>query len=200
MGLQTDVTNSNEIEFPILSADPQIHKKRMNDERFRTLADYITEIVFEIDVKGKLTYLNKKAFEISGYTPEDFDAGICNYNFFAPYDIERAKLDFKRAMITGSSTKKEYDLIKKDGTTFPTLIECIPLEANGKKVGMIGIITDLTEHKIAQESLKRQANLIDLSPSAIIIKNMDETITFWSRGAEKLYGFTKQEAIGQRYK
>ncbi|MFB3889528.1 MAG: ATP-binding protein [Candidatus Bathyarchaeia archaeon] len=54
------------------------------------------------------------------------------------------------------------------------------------------------ERKKIDDELKRQAELIDLSPDAIIIKKPDDTITFWSLGAEKLYGYTKAQAIGQR--
>jgi two-component system, cell cycle sensor histidine kinase and response regulator CckA len=54
------------------------------------------------------------------------------------------------------------------------------------------------ERKKADEAVKRQAELIDLSPDAIIIKKPDDAITFWSLGAEKLYGWTKEEAIGQK--
>ena len=59
-------------------------------------------------------------------------------------------------------------------------------------------ITYAVERKKLEEDLKRQAELIDLSPDAIIIKKPDDTITFWSLGAEKLYGFTKAEAVGQK--
>jgi PAS domain S-box-containing protein len=54
------------------------------------------------------------------------------------------------------------------------------------------------EREQAAETLRKQAALIDLSPDAIIVKKLDDTITFWSKGAEKLYGWTKEEAIGQR--
>jgi len=202
VNLKAGIKSNSERDPPIVLTGSQDRKVddenyRDNEKSYRIFADSLPEIVFEINLNGKIAYINKKAYEITGYTQEDFDAGAYYLNFIAPYDVERAKLNFEKAIITASSTKDEYDLIRKDGKTFPALIMGIPLEANGKIFGMTGIIIDLTESKIAEQSLKRQANLIDLSPSAIIIKNMDNSIKFWNSGAEKLYGFTKQEAIGQ---
>jgi PAS domain S-box-containing protein len=57
--------------------------------------------------------------------------------------------------------------------------------------------TEITEHKKAEEAVRKQAELIDLSPDAIIVRKFDGTVTFWSKGAEKLYGWTKYEATGQ---
>jgi PAS domain S-box-containing protein len=54
------------------------------------------------------------------------------------------------------------------------------------------------EKEQATESLRKQAELIDLSPDAIIVKKPDDTITFWSKEAQKLYGWTKEEAVGKQ--
>ena len=56
---------------------------------------------------------------------------------------------------------------------------------------------NITERKKAEEATAKQAELIDLSPDAIIVQQPNGTITFWSRGAEKLYGWTKKEVIGK---
>ncbi|MGE5357621.1 MAG: ATP-binding protein [Bacteroidales bacterium] len=48
-----------------------------------------------------------------------------------------------------------------------------------------------------QEALRRQAALLDLTPDAILVRRMDGTITFWGKGAQRLYGFTPEEAIGR---
>lgn len=55
--------------------------KRIN---FKTLVDSLPEFVFETDLKGKVTYVNKKAFEFTALTQKDFDKGIYNIDFFAP--------------------------------------------------------------------------------------------------------------------
>ena len=59
-------------------------------------------------------------------------------------------------------------------------------------------VQTITKQKSAEEALMRQAQLIDLSPTATIVRKADGTITFWSKGAEALYGYTKQEAIGRK--
>jgi PAS domain S-box-containing protein len=59
-------------------------------------------------------------------------------------------------------------------------------------------ITYAVERKKLDEAVQRQAALIDLSPDAIVIKNLDDIITFWSLGAEKMYGYAKDEALGKK--
>jgi len=59
-------------------------------------------------------------------------------------------------------------------------------------------LTYAVERKKLDEAIQRQAELIDLSPDAIMIKKPDDTIIFWSLGAEKVYGYTKAEAIGKK--
>ena len=61
----------------------------------------------------------------------------------------------------------------------------------------IGMLRLRKKREQDEETLRKQASLIDLSPDAIIVTELDGTITFWSKGAEKLYGWTKDEAIGQ---
>ena len=54
------------------------------------------------------------------------------------------------------------------------------------------------EREDSQQILRKQASLIDLSPNAIFVRKLDGTITFWSKGAETLYGWSKEESIGKK--
>ena len=60
------------------------------------------------------------------------------------------------------------------------------------------IFRDITERRKTDNALRKQSSLVDLSPDAIIVKKTDDIITFWSQGAQSLYGYTKGEAIGQK--
>jgi len=58
-------------------------------------------------------------------------------------------------------------------------------------------IEDVTERKDAEIALARLAAIVECSDDAIIAKNLDGVIETWNRGAEQLFGYTAEEAIGQ---
>jgi PAS domain S-box-containing protein len=62
---------------------------------------------------------------------------------------------------------------------------------------LVKAITYAIERKKSEEKNRLQASLIDLSPDAIMVRKFDGTVAFWSKGAEKLYGWTSSEAVGQ---
>ena len=90
-------------------------------------------------------------------------------------------------------------MIRKDGTEVPIDDSGAPIvtEDGGVIRGVVLVFRDITERKKNEDAIQRQASLIDLSPDAIIVRALDGTITFWSKGAEKLYGWTKKEVIGK---
>ena len=61
----------------------------------------------------------------------------------------------------------------------------------------VGAITETTERKLAEQKLRDQANLLDLTHDAIFVRDMDGRITYWNRGAEELYGWNPEQACGR---
>src|SRR6267142_656251 len=55
----------------------------------------------------------------------------------------------------------------------------------------------LKERKRAEEELREQARLLDLTHDTVFSRRMDDEITYWNRGAEELYGWTREDAIGE---
>ena len=62
----------------------------------------------------------------------------------------------------------------------------------------VGAVTDITERKRAEETLREQADLLNLTHDAIFVRDMDGIVRSWNRGAEALYGWTAAEAEGRR--
>ena len=58
-------------------------------------------------------------------------------------------------------------------------------------------IRDITERKAAEEIVKAQAKLLDAANDAIFVRSSHDTITYWNKGAERLYGWTRKEAMGK---
>jgi PAS domain S-box-containing protein len=56
---------------------------------------------------------------------------------------------------------------------------------------------EVAERMRAEEILRERASLLDLTRDTVFVRDMDDVITYWNRGAEELYGWTNQEAVGQ---
>jgi|CZKH01.1.fsa_nt_gi PAS domain S-box-containing protein len=67
-------------------------------------------------------------------------------------------------------------------------------DASGKATRMFGIVQDITERKQAEEVLHEQARVLE--SAQVFVRDMQSRVVFWPKGAEKLYGFTPQEALG----
>lgn len=93
----------------------------------------------------------------------------------------------------------ELELINKDGSSFHALLETVKIEyESGILKGYNITFTDITNLKNKEKMLKQQAALLDLSNEAIFSWDYEDgAITSWNHGAEKLYGYTLNEAKDQ---
>ena len=130
-----------------------------SEERFRNLAELLPEAVFETNMEMVLTYGNKRAFELYGYTEEDYAKGLQSLNMFAPEEREKVLSNAKAQFSGEKFNSTEYLSVKKDGTTFPTLFHVSPIIKDGKPAGLRGLVIDLSEHKQAEEEILKLRKL-----------------------------------------
>ena len=87
---------------------------------------------------------------------------------------------------------------KKDRSLIFVEIYSAPITWENIRARIVSAV-DVTERKKNEEQLRAQAEIISRARDAIIIRNFDDRrITFWNKGAEQLYGWTAEEAIGQK--
>jgi len=127
---------------------------QQSEEKYRQLANLLPQVVFETDEKGRLTFANHIAFELFGYTEDDFEKGLNVIQMIIPEDRDRAWEKVMRILGGEKSIGAEYTALKKDGSTYPALISANPIISEGKSVGIRGAIADLSEVKRAHEVLR----------------------------------------------
>jgi PAS domain S-box-containing protein len=71
-------------------------------------------------------------------------------------------------------------------------------DAHGKTVQIVGSAVDITERNLAEQQLAQQAALLDKARDAILVRDLEHRVTYWNKGAERLYGWTSAEAMGSR--
>src|SRR5262249_54198126 len=87
--------------------------------------------------------------------------------------------------------------VKKNGARIMVEVYSSPLVWDGAAARIVSAI-DVTDRKRAEERLREQADMINLAQDAIIIRDFkDCRITFWNKGAERVYGWSVEEAIGE---
>lgn len=149
-----------------------------SEERFRDMAELLPEIIFEIDVQGNLTFVNKSAFTQFQYTEEEFVNGLNALEMIVPEDRERGLANIIKILGGEHIGLKEYRAIRKDGSSFPALFHSAAVIREGKPAGLRGIIIDITERKKMEEALQEsEANyrqLFNHAPAGIYEFDMIE--------------------------
>ncbi len=168
-----------------------------SESRFRGFADSLPEIIFDTDITGKLVYANERAFEITGYSKDDFDKGLCAFDFIFQEDRQRARKDFRRAFENDPSGKNEYALVRKDGSTFPVMIVAKPIVVENATIGLRGIIIDISERRKAENALKeneeRSRAIVANAPIGIATSDSDKHFLSANEAFCRIIGYTEEE-------
>lgn len=125
--------------------------------KYRELLDRLAETVFEFDVEGRLVYVNHASFEIFGYTPEDFAHGhLSVYDMVVPEEHDRLRANIGRRLEQGATEGFQYTARRKDGSTFPALVQTIVVTCDGRPVGVQGYLIDISRRASIEAALRQR--------------------------------------------
>jgi PAS domain S-box-containing protein len=174
-----------------------------SEQRYRELANFLPEIVFETDLTGKITFFSQRAFEITGFTPEELAKGVNMLSFVVPEERERATENIKKSLAREDHDASEYTLFKKDGSTYSALVRTEPIFSENKVQGLRGIVVDITHRKRMEDELKvseeRLRLLFEYAPDAYYLNDLKGNFVDGNKGAEEITGFTRSELIGKSF-
>lgn len=171
---------------------------RESEEKFRTLAEKSPNMIF-INKKGRVVYTNKKSEEILGYKRDEFYSLDFDFlSLISPEYKETLMTNFQKHLQGEDVDPIEYDLISKDGNRISAILTTKLIDYEGERA-ILGIVTDTTLHRKAQDELKRSEeryrSLIELSPDAIILSDLESKILMVNRQAVRIYGAKGEEEL-----
>jgi len=173
-----------------------------SEERFRSLVSHIPGVIFRcaIDADWTMSFLSDEIEELAGYPSSDFIANEVRTfsSIIHPEDAGPLAAEVERAVHEERPYTIEYRVVHRDGQ-IKHVIERGQAVLTPEGPMLDGAIFDLTDRKLAEEARLKLASIVESAPDAIVGTDLEERVTSWNLGAERLFGHTASEMIGNSF-
>lgn len=193
-------------QFGIGRSQQTARKLREIEARSRLLLDSVSNGIWELDLEGRVTFVNLEAARALGYTPRELIGKMMHETVHHSYpDGVRYPLGMcpmHATLIDGKSRICLDEVLwRKDGTSFPVEYSTYPLLSRGARIGAAVVFQDVTERKLVEKKSQldqaRLSALIDSAMDAIVSMDEDQNITLFNHAAERMFGYRAADIIGQ---
>ena len=175
---------------------PESLVRELNDIRFALDESTIVAIT---DRKGLITYVNEKFCKVSKYPREEL-LGRTHKVVNSGYHSEDFFRDMWRTISGGKIWRGEIRNRAKDGSFYWVDTTIVPfIDDHGKPYQYIAVRHDISSRKAAEADLRELNSLLRQTHDAIVAWKPGEGIVSWNDNAEKLYGYSKEEALGRDF-
>ena len=157
-------------------------------EQSSAILENISDAFYAVDGEWRFTYVNRKAEELWGRSREEL-LGKSIWEEFSQEVGSESYRQIRRAAEEGFTTS--FESMSSD------LGKWVAVRAYPMQSGVSVYFEDVTERKLAEEERARLAAIVESSDDIIIGKTLDGIITSWNKAAERLYGYSAHEVVGQ---
>lgn len=166
--------------------------------RLKSILEATTDWVAMADAKGNSLYMNRATREILNVGDSTDLAGVSISDVISPKSKDTiVKVGIPAACRDGVWSG-EIIWQTLDGKEIAVSQVIIAHKSEGGEVEFLSTIArDITDRKHTEQALQQNLQMLDLASDALIIRELDGTINYWNQGAERMYGFSRQEALGK---
>ena len=175
---------------------------RQQSEWLRITLASIGDAVITTDADGYVTSMNAVAQALTGWSQADALGQLLTAVFRIVNEDTREPVDNPaiRALQTGTIVRlaNHTILLAKTGEEYPIDDSAAPiLDESGTTVGTVLVFRDVSERKRTDLTRAHLAAIVESSDDAIVSKTLQSIILSWNKGAERLFGYSALEAVGQ---
>jgi PAS domain S-box-containing protein len=155
-----------------------------------------------LDLQGRFTLVNRQFSEFMGYAAEELIGKPYSILLSAENDAALRPLFLRVVQERQAVSRHEIEVLRKDGSRANVIFSWNPLVTQGEVHGVVGTVLDITDFKKMEEALRESERrfrlIIETALDAVITINGEGMILDWNRQAEKIFGWSRHEALGRR--
>jgi PAS domain S-box-containing protein len=186
-----DITERRLAHEALQASEAELRRQK---QYLEALLELSPAAIVTTDLDDNITAWNAAARELFGYTQVE----VLGHNIddlIAKSDEQHAEaVEVNQRATAGSQVRLVTRRTRKDGTLVDVDLRAAPILVGGRMVGSYAIYNDLSDVHRQKQYFE---SLLEISPSAIITVDLDDRVTSWNPAAEKLFGYTREEAIGR---
>jgi PAS domain S-box-containing protein len=173
---------------------------RESEEKYRRLIENMNDLVCEVDGEAKYRFVSSQYEQILGYAPEEL-LGKPVRELIHPGDLKLSTPSFRKLVGGRTVSRNEWRFKHKNGEWRWFECSAQAYENSPGDVRVVVISRDITERKQAEESLRKNAQRLRqqsdmLEHAPVLVRNLKDEIILWNSGMEKLYGYSREQALG----
>ncbi len=166
---------------------------RESEEKYRTLVNNIQDSLYRTDLKGNLTFITPSGARNLGFESTDELIGMNVAEEFYENPGQRVLL-LDEIYRIGKVVNYEVKLKRRDGTTFPALINShLYYDEKGDIQGVEGILTDITQRKKIEEETRKLASIVRHSNELINLSHLDGRMVFLNEAGSRMLGIDQKD-------
>ena len=188
-----------------ITAQKKAHEELAETQRkLTTLIGHMPGFAYRCanDPDWTMEYLTEGFFLLTGYKPKELiNNNVIPYSSLIVPEHRKYVWDtIQKALAKKEQYILEYRIRTKQGKEKWVWEKGSGIfDGNGKLIALEGFILNITERKKSEETKSLLASIVDSSNDAIVSDTADGIILSWNSGAEKMYGYTKDEIIGKHF-